>query len=512
MGLALYRKYRPQTFADVTGQNHLRVTLENELRTGSVAHAYLLNGPRGVGKTTVARIFAKALNCVDRKKGASEPCNRCAACEEQTAGRSLDVIEIDAASNTGVDHVRENIIEHVRFAPVARAYKVFIIDEVHMLSTAAWNALLKTLEEPPAHAVFIMATTELHKVPSTILSRCQRFDFRRIPVAEMAARLKHLAVGEGVTVDDAVLEGIARQSDGCLRDAESLLEQVLALGEKRIGEDEAALVLPRSNRALVAEFLSAIARRSGADSIALVNRLVEEGVDLQQFALEAIESLRALLLRKLGAAVPAEETDATARLGVAHLIRLIESLIAARAELKTTPIPQLPLELVAAAHCGDAPLVHAATPAPAPAAPPAPVHPPPPKKGNEVPEREAAGKPKTKAKPLTEANVPLETLALRWDELCAAVQDENPSLPFLLRIAKPLRYEDGALIIGVQYKMHAEKLNGERNRMSIERGLTGLFEGATIPVRVEIAVEDGSAASEPPVSSLLKEFGGTVVE
>src|SRR5512133_3616699 len=164
MGIALYRKYRPQTFNDLTGQNHIRVTLTNELAGSSVAHAYLFTGPRGVGKTSMARIFAKALNCLKRKAGESEPCNDCEACNEQRAGRSLDVIEIDAASNTGVDNVRENIIDHVRFAPTSRRYKIFIIDEVHMLSTSAWNALLKTLEEPPAHAVFIMATTEIHKV------------------------------------------------------------------------------------------------------------------------------------------------------------------------------------------------------------------------------------------------------------------------------------------------------------------------------------------------------------
>ena len=330
MGIALYRKYRPQTFNDLTGQNHIRVTLENELAGNTVAHAYLFTGPRGVGKTSLARIFAKALNCLKRQAGESEPCNACEACLEQTAGRSLDVIEIDAASNTGVDNVRENVIEHVRFAPTSRRYKVFIIDEVHMLSTSAWNALLKTLEEPPAHAVFIMATTEIHKVPATIISRCQRFDFKRIPFESMVERLKHMAAGEGVAVDAAVIEAVARLGDGCLRDAESLLEQVLSLDEKKIGLAEAALVLPRSNAQLVVEFVDALADRQGGRAVELVNRLVEEGIDLQQFTNETIEYLRTLLMGSLGAVPLAGATDSAKRLSAGHLVRLINSFMVAR--------------------------------------------------------------------------------------------------------------------------------------------------------------------------------------
>jgi DNA polymerase-3 subunit gamma/tau len=531
MGIALYRKYRPRTFAEITGQNHIRVTLENELADGSVAHAYLFTGPRGVGKTSLARIFAKALNCLKRKEGDSEPCNECDACLEQQTGRSLDVIEIDAASNTGVDNVRENIIEHVRFAPTSRRYKVFIIDEVHMLSASAWNALLKTLEEPPAHAVFVMATTEIHKVPATIISRCQRFDFKRIPFELMVERLKHMAVGEDVVVDDAVIEAVVKLSDGCLRDAESLLEQVLSLDEKRIGLAEAALVLPRSNSQLVVEFIDALAERRGSDAVALVNRLVDEGVDLQQFASEAVEYLRGLLIVALGAPSKIVATEATKRLSANHLVRLVNSLAAARLELKNASIPQLPLELVAAEYCGDAG-VAAQTLNTKNEIPKKPEQPPvvasePERATRQSPEQSAKAEPETvpESKPSVEPPrstlpatrsvdaVPLETLALRWDELCAAVQEENPSLPFLLRVSRPLRFEDGQLVIGVQYKLHADKLNLAKNQDSIARGLTGLYNGVNIPVRAEIISADAaSGAGDPTANNLLQQFGGTMVQ
>src|SRR3989339_1549320 len=201
----LYRKYRPQKFSDLIGQDHIGKVLEGELATGRIAHAYIFSGPRGVGKTTVARIFARALNCENRKDGASEPCQTCDACKDILQGSAMDVIEIDAASNTGVDHVREHIIENSRFAPTRLKYKIFIIDEVHMLSGSAFNALLKTLEEPPAHVVFMMATTELHKVPDTIISRCQRFAFLRIELPAIVNLLKTVVQAEKIKLAPGVL-------------------------------------------------------------------------------------------------------------------------------------------------------------------------------------------------------------------------------------------------------------------------------------------------------------------
>lgn len=233
MAQALYRKWRSQTFEEVVGQEHVTTTLLNALRDERVAHAYLFAGPRGTGKTSTARILAKALNCTDDDK---RPCNRCSHCTAINQGRLLDLIEIDAASNNSVDDVRE-LRQKVGFRPSQSRYKVYIIDEVHMLSPSAFNALLKTLEEPPPHARFVLATTEPHRIPATVLSRCQRFDFRRIPVAEIAAHLTHIAAEEGYQLEEAAVFAIARSAQGCMRDAVSLLDQMTSYGAATSGED-----------------------------------------------------------------------------------------------------------------------------------------------------------------------------------------------------------------------------------------------------------------------------------
>ena len=299
MSLAIYRKYRPQKWSDLTGQNHIKVTLQNEIEAEKIAHAYLFTGPRGIGKTTTARLFAKALNCQERKQGQSEPCNKCDSCLELVEGNDLDILEIDAASHTGVDNVRENIIANARFTPVKRKYKVFIIDEVHMLSISAFNALLKILEEPPEYTIFILATTEVHKVPATIISRCQRFDFKKINAEDLIKRLTLICQQEGVKVSKKVLTNIARVSEGCLRDAESLLGQVLSLGEKEVSEEEASLIIPASNYNLVVELIDYLRYKNAEQSISLINKLVTDGVDLMQFTDELIEFLRKMILSKI---------------------------------------------------------------------------------------------------------------------------------------------------------------------------------------------------------------------
>ncbi|MFA6504040.1 MAG: DNA polymerase III subunit gamma/tau [Patescibacteria group bacterium] len=289
----LSRTYRPSKFAEICGQTGVTEILRKEVEQQKLGHAYLFSGPRGVGKTTAARIFAKAVNCIDQKDG--EPCHKCRACEQVAKG-SIDVIEMDAASNTGDDNVREAIVEHVRFVPSELKYKVYIIDEAHMLSTSAWNALLKTIEEPPEHALFIFATTEKHKVPATIVSRCQRFDFRRISSDDIIKRLKELTEKEGYKVEDTIYSSIAARAEGCLRDAENLLGQLFSLGEKNITRDIASLVIPQSQLPMAVDLLTLAAKRDSSSALQKIQDLEQEGAAFLPLFDDLIAAVRSLML------------------------------------------------------------------------------------------------------------------------------------------------------------------------------------------------------------------------
>jgi DNA polymerase-3 subunit gamma/tau len=300
--LVLARKYRPQTFEDLVGQDHVARTLANAIATGRIAHAFLFTGVRGVGKTTSARLLAKCLNCVGpdgKLKGpTATPCNECAPCREITAGQDLDVQEIDGASYNGVDEVRR-LQEGVSFRPARDRFKVYIVDEVHMLSTAAWNAFLKTLEEPPPHVNFIFATTEVHKVPVTILSRCQRYDFKLIATQTIARRLEQVLAQESITADAAAVQVLAREAAGSMRDAMSLLDQVIAFSGPKLSGDDVTRVLGVADRKILHQLSSALVSGDAAACLGVVEQLAQQGFDLPHVAKDLLNHLRNLVVAKV---------------------------------------------------------------------------------------------------------------------------------------------------------------------------------------------------------------------
>ncbi len=287
------RKYRPGTFEDVVGQGHVVQTLVNAVTTGRIAHAFLFSGTRGVGKTTVARILAKALNCERGPSGM--PCNGCPNCTDITHGTSVDVLEIDGASNTSVDDIRE-VRENVKFAPFRGRYRVYIIDEVHMLSNSAFNALLKTLEEPPAHVIFIFATTEMHKIPATILSRCQHYSFRRITRSEIIERLRHVAEQEGIEVEDRSLAALARACEGSLRDALSLLDQAVAFGGRGVRHADLEILLGSVPQEQVHAMIAAVVAQDSPAAVRVIADLLDQGHDLRTYCSDVVEYVRHLLV------------------------------------------------------------------------------------------------------------------------------------------------------------------------------------------------------------------------
>ncbi len=356
MSIVLYRKYRPQTFKEIVGQNHVVKTVTSAISSGNVSHAYLFAGPRGTGKTTIARLLAKAVNCEDSKN--YEPCDKCPSCLEFANGQALDLVEVDAASRTGVENIRE-LLDVVRSGTLRSKYKVFIIDEVHMLSKSAFNALLKTLEEPPSHTIFVLATTEVHKVLPTILSRSQRFDFKRLTLSEITGRLKMITKKEKIKAEKGGLELIAVNADGSMRDAESMLGQVIAFSgqDNEITIKEIREVLGIVDINLVMKFTGILAEKKVSQALNFVNKLVDQGHDLTQFDNSLVSYLRRLLFIKVDKSLSdlvAEDLTKeqlkviltqSQKFSLEELSNLVDLFIRVGREIKYSSISQIPLEL-----------------------------------------------------------------------------------------------------------------------------------------------------------------------
>ncbi len=518
----LYRKYRPQNFAEIVGQNHIKLTLEHELKSEQLAHAYLFCGPRAVGKTTLARVLAKSLNCLKRKAGEAEPCDQCVACQDIVAGRAMDIIEIDGASHTGVDNVRENVIANARIQPTSLKYKIFIIDEVHMLSTPAFNALLKIMEEPPERVVFVLCTTEVHKIPTTIISRCQRFDFKKISVSDIVKKLEYIVAAEKIKVEAGVLEGIARHSGGHLRDAESLLGQIISLAEPESANEpivvkleDADLIIPRNDLREVMNLLEFIAKKDAGGAINLINKVLYDGFDLKNFTADALEILRQALLLKinpeligvlgidLGESLEERLTGIVGQLSVKEILKITERLIKAQQELKETLIIQLPLEMAVAEICSEttvppaAPVLTAARPAKA-----------------------VAGS----------AVLSLEEVQAKWNEFLTRVKRVNHSLSFVLKVCQPISVDGQNLCLAFKHKIHKDRISELEIKRMVEEVLTEVYERelflSAVLDEALILPENGESldkvaansdngadktANDEAINNILKNFGGKIV-
>lgn len=570
----LYRDYRPQNFSETLGQNHIKITLQNEIASGRPASAYLFCGPRAVGKTTLARVLAKAVNCETKKNGESEPCNKCASCLSITAGKNLDIIEIDAASNTGVDNVRENIIAFSRLAPTKAKFKVFIIDEVHMLSLSAFNALLKIIEEPPAYVIFILCTTEIQKVPNTIISRCERFDFKRISVREIIKKLSHIAVSEKMSVDSEVLEAIARRSGGHLRDAESLLGQIFSLGDKQITSEQAELVIPHYNSNEAIDLLDYLSRKDAVKAVSLVNSLADSGVNLKVFSGEIIDLLREMMLDKLspeladnlgldlGENLEKRLSQVAANLSWEQLFAFINGFLGAANNNKSPLIPQLPLELAIVELCfgsiranNISPVINKKI-----------VTPPVTnydssksqisanllqKDNNSMAKESSPEKVGTIKACFTPENANVgnqpvinlsaEEIMAKWPEFLVKVKKYNHSLSFVFQNCLPQEIADNKLCLIFKYKFHQDRIKDVNIKAILENTLAEVFgavltvdsvidenlklkvneKTADLPVDIETAMapevqpkksEDGDGnQSGGLIEGLLKTFGGEII-
>jgi DNA polymerase-3 subunit gamma/tau len=530
-----YRKWRPQTLSEVVGQEPVTQTLRHAVENGKIAHAYLFCGPRGTGKTSMARILAKAVNCPNKSGG--EPCNVCDMCHSITEGRALDVIEIDAASNRGIDEIR-SLREKANYAPSLARYKVYIIDEVHMLTEAACNALLKTLEEPPPHVIFVLATTEAHKVLATIVSRCQRFNFHRLRQTEIMDKLKLICKKEKVHIESASLELIARAATGSLRDAENILQQMIAYYGNRIELDQIQAELGISWDSRVRELAQCIVSRNVAAGLKVVHNLNSDGVDLRQFNLSLVEYLRGLLLAKsrcedaldVTSEDLAEMSSLAASAPMDYLLKAVKSF--SSIDFRSNNYSALSLEM-ALLDCAlsSQPEKEQPTMTTPPEAVDAPqMTEPPERTGADIPvaaEPDSIGTEDGSEVPtavgsfdIAGKDIPrdIDYVRSRWREFIRSLRGEGSSgnLDAFLRSAcDPVDLEDDTLVLGFRYPFHKEKIEDGKYRHLVEKKLKEVFDR---PYKIRCVLVDSKrevssqARTQNPVIKAALEMGARISE
>ena len=520
--MSLYLKYRPQTFKHLVGQDHISTTLINALKKNNLSHAYIYCGPRGTGKTSTARLIAKCLNCEKPDKN-NEPCNKCNTCQDSNKGRLIDLIEIDAASNRGIDEIRD-LKEKIKFAPTRSNKKVYIIDEVHMLTKEAFNALLKTLEEPPDHAHFILATTEIHKVPETIISRCQRFDFKRIAPAHIVQRLTYIAKEEKIEADEAALQIIANVANGGLRDAIGLLEQLSS--ESKITEVYVNNALGLSDNTAGTKLYNELIRKNKLEALNIIEGIYNNGIDLYEFTKNFIHFLRS----KMHELIKSNENPS-------QIIDLIDNFTKASQDLKSSIIPQLPLELaivktliktqdIQTPASAEKPKTTTEKTPPIQQTPPPTIQPKPqnsetqrqqrPIKSKELQKNETP--PKETETPTISKELSLDQIKSDWTRVVEQIK--RPAIKLSLKEGYPTDLNGNKLIIHFSSKFHLDRLNNSETIGMIETAITQVFEQKLIfvPELGEMKIKPLTTETSDTTSNegdlatqAMDIFGGTIL-